>query len=159
MSDEIDPEVLEDLRLRASTERDRSRSREMPAWAPPKIHSNVPCRGRCGSVVEWTEDAEERFQIFNRELARRNDAPLDKTKIAFCNACRAVGDTAAAARNRKLVDAVAAAIRELKDGCESTREYELLGKLEKAGHPDIAGLKQWLTDKASKGKRATRGSF
>lgn len=159
MSDEMDPEVLADLRLRAATERDPSRSREMPSWSPPKVHSQVPCRGRCGAVVDWNEDAEERFQIFNRELERRNEAPLDRTKIVFCNACRAEGAKAAADRNRKLNDAVGAAIRELKMGCQSHREHELLDKLEKAGHPDIAGLRQWLKDQAAKGKRGNKGDL
>ena len=158
MSDEMDPEVLADLRLRASTERDRSRSREMPAYQPARVVDRVPCRGRCGSVVEWTEEAEEAFVTWNRVLARRDEAPLDKTRIVFCNACREEGAKAAAERNRKMVNAIADAIRELKNGCESHREHELLDKLERAGHPDIAGLKQWLRERSAKGnKRVSRG--
>jgi hypothetical protein len=160
MKGDIDPEVLHDAYLRAVSERDTARGRDLPEWSPPKIHSQVPCRGRCGSLVDWTEDAEDRLQMFNRELVRRNDAPLDQTKIAFCGACREAGTTAAAQRNRKLVDAMAEAIKELKDGCESHREYELLDKLKRAGHPDVDGLTQWLTDKNNKGsKRIGKGSL
>lgn len=161
MSDETDPEVLADLQLRAFTERDQTRSREMPAYRPARVVDRVPCRGRCGSVVEWTEEAEEAFTTWNRVLAQRDEAPLDKTRIAFCNACRDEGTKAAAARNRKMVDAIAGAIRELKDGCDPARELELLGKLEKAGHPDIVGLKQWLANKANSksNRKITRGAL
>lgn len=160
MSDDIDPEVRADLQLRARTERERTSV--TPVWTPPKIHSKVPCRGRCGSTCEWTEDAEERFQIFNRELERRNEAPLDKTKIVFCLACAAVGADAAAKRNRKMVDAVGDIIRELKAGTDAAHELDLLHKLEKAGHPNIEGLKQWLVEnktKNSAGGRLRRGSM
>lgn len=158
MRDETDPEVLADLRLRDTSMRDCTRTGEAH-WTPPKIHSKVPCRGRCGSVVDWAEDAEERFQIFCRELAKRNQAQLDRTQIVFCDNCRAIGNLAAAQRNRKLVDAVAVAIRELKDGCEPHREHELIDKLTRAGHPDIAGLVQWLKDKKNSAKRVTRGAL
>jgi hypothetical protein len=158
MSDE-DPEVLADLRFRESSARDRTRTGET-RWTPPKVVDRVPCRGRCGSVVEWTEEAEEAFTTWNRVLAKRDEAPLDRTRIVFCNACRAEGARAGAERNRKMVDAIAGAIRELKDGCESHREHELLDKLERAGHPDIPGLKQWLREKNAKGsKRVTRGAL
>ena len=158
MSYEEDPEVIADLRLRASSQFDRTRTGEVP-WTPPKIHSQVPCRNRCGALVDWTEEAQEAFEVWNRVLARRNESALDQTRIVFCDPCRSKGKPLLAANNRKLVDAVAAAIRELKNGCESHREHELLDKLDKAGHPDVAGLKQWLADKANKGRKVTKGSL
>lgn len=158
MSDE-DPEVVADLRLRAATERDPNRSREMPRYEPAKIHSHVPCRGRCGAIVSWTEEAEHAFQTWNRVLAAKAEAPLDKTRIVFCNTCRQRGAELTADANRKKVDAMAAAIRELKIGCHEHRENELLDKLEQAGHPDVPGLRQWLRDNAGKSKRQTKGAY
>jgi hypothetical protein len=155
---DIDPEVLADIQLRNRSQYDRTRT-GAPEWTPPKIHSHVPCRNRCGAVTEWTEDAEERFEIFNRILARRNEAQLDRTKIVFCDKCRGDGAKQSSERNRKLVDAVAVAIRGLKDGCDAARELELLAKLDKAGHPDIAGLKQWLGDKAKGKSRVKKGDM
>jgi hypothetical protein len=139
--DEEDPEVIADLKLRAYTERDRSRSREMPTYVPAKIIGQVPCRGRCGALVEWPEDAEERFAIFNRILASKAEAPLDKTRIAFCSRCVARGREGAADANRKGVEGMARLIRELRSdpGPNFEREKEILEKL-KPHHPDLTGL-------------------
>ena len=156
--DSDDPEVIADLRLRASSQYDRSRTGEVP-WTPPKIHSQVPCRNRCGALVDWTEEAQEAMEVWNRVLARRGETPLDQTRVVFCNPCRAGGRKQLAANNRKLVDDVAKAIRELKAGVELHRENELLDKLEKAGLPDVSGLRQWLADKANKKQKVTRGSL
>ena len=142
MSFEEDPEVIADLQLRASSVYDSSRSSQPPTWAPPTIVDRVPCRARCGAVVEWTDEAEERFGIFNRHLKQKLEAPLDKTKIAFCNACRAKGQALAAERNRQAVEFMAPLIRELKGepAPNAIREREIIEKLKKAGHPDIEGL-------------------
>lgn len=159
MSDEIDPEVLADLRLRASSQHDRTRT-GAGTWSPPKIVDRVPCRNRCGAVVAWTAEAEDTFQTFNRQLAARADAPLDKTRIMFCARCEAEGRAQRATGLRGLHAKVAEAIRELKNGCEPDRERELLAKLSKAGHPDVKGLEQWLREKAAKSsRRVTRGSL
>jgi hypothetical protein len=162
MSDEEDPEVEADIRLRESSRFDRSRNQgDAPTYVPPKIVDRVPCRNRCGSVVSWTEEAENTFQTFNRHLAGRAEAQLDKTKIAFCNTCRTAGVGLAAERNRKQVDYIAARVRELKGGCNSDRYGELLKELTKAGHPDVDGLRQALTDKANakSSKRVAKGSL
>lgn len=161
MSFDEDPEVVADLRLRAATERDSSRSREMPVYAPAKVIDRVPCRNRCGSVVSWTEEAEQTFQTFNRQLARRAEAPLDITRILFCPSCEAAGRKARAAALPEFHAKIAEAIRELKAGCDDARQRELLEKLKKAGHPDVAGLEQWLRDQANgkHGKRVTRGAL
>lgn len=158
--EDLDPEVAADLAFRDASERDPKRAREMPAWAPPRVVSRVPCRGRCGVVVDWPEEAELAAQTWDRVLADRGEAAIDRTMTVFCSACRARGAEMRAAGNRKMVDAMAEAIRELKLGCQPHRENELLDKLERAGHPDIAGLKQWLKDRDSKkGGRTTKGDL
>jgi hypothetical protein len=161
MSDIEDPEVIADLKLRAATEHDRLRSREMPAFVPSPVIDRVPCRNRCGAVVGWTEQAEETFQTFNRELARKMEPQLDKTRIVFCNTCRMAGGALSADRNRKQVDFVAQVIRELKSGLNGEKYQEAIQKLRKAGHPDVEGLEQTLRDKeaAKPSKKFTRGSL
>jgi hypothetical protein len=158
VSFEEDPEVVADLKLRAATERDRSRSREMPAFVPPKFKGKVPCRGRCGGVVDWTEDAEERFEMFNRILKSKMEAPLDKTLIVFCEKCKSVGLAAAAAVNLKKVEVMAKLIRELKTKSDPPGETEILEKLKKLDHPDIPGLLISLRDKAITGKQPRKPS-
>lgn len=162
-NDDIDPEVLADIRLRESSKYDSTRTSvgAMPTWTPPKVIDRVPCRARCGAVVSWTEEAESMLQTFNRILARRVEPELDRTKTLFCSSCRTRGADLAAERNRKQVDAIAAMIREIKNGASSDRYRELLDNLRKAGHPDVDGLHQALLDKANSkpAKRITRGSL
>lgn len=161
---EEDPEVVADLKLRAATEHDRSRSREMPVFAPSPTIARVPCRGRCGITVEWSEDAEDRFRMFNRILAAKSDAPLDKTRIVFCRVCASRGSAGAAENNRQKVDAMAKWIRELKadPSPNGERERELLEKL-KPHHPDLDGLTQAIKTRretsSSKHGRVRRGSL
>lgn len=165
MSDELDPEVIADLRLRASTERDTSRAKEAPTWTPAKIFGQWCCRTPgCGAMVDVTEDCFERWSIFNRELRRRGEDPLDPKLIVYCDRCEGLFRAASADKRRKEVDRMAEVIRQLKDGAETldvtwngqrhtlskTEAYE---KLQKWGHPDAHGLKQAIEEKASSGKR------
>lgn len=143
MSDEIDPEVLADLRLRARTERERPAVPPSALkWSPSPTIAKVPCRARCGNVTDWTEDAEDRFRIFNRELERRNEAPLDKTRIVFCLKCQEIGAKMAAERNRKHIDALAEVIKRIKASSNPEEEREDIEKLKKLNHPDVQGLLQ-----------------
>jgi len=151
LSREIDPEVLADIRLRDATTRDRSRSGEA-TWSKPVILGQVPCRNRCGRLVDWPDAAQDRFEFFNAVLERRGEAPLDKTRILFCTPCIEAGKLEAGNVRRKEVDIVAGWIRELKDGCDAKRDAELLTKLAKV-HPDIDGLKQALNERRKTGKR------
>jgi hypothetical protein len=167
MSDDEDPEVVADLQLRAYTEKSRKGISEaefaakIRATAKPNVIGVVPCRNRCGAVVSWTEEAEHTFQTFNRQLARKSEAPLDKTKIMFCPTCTKSGMEQRADGLRGLVEKIAAAIRELKSGCNAERERELLDKLKRAGHPDIAGLEQALREKTTNkyGRRVAKGAL
>lgn len=160
--DEEDPEVVADIRFREASTRDRSRSGEA-RWQAPEIVDRVPCRARCGSLVDWTEEAEERFAIFNRQLKRKMEAPLDKTKIVFCDGCRTKGLKAAAERNRDAVEFMKPLILELRGepAPKGEREREIIEKLKKAGHPDIEGLCQAIkTRREHKPQsRARRSSF
>ncbi len=146
----LDPEVLADLRLREATERDATRSREMPKYVAPRIVERVPCRARCGQLADWTDEAEQAFETFNRALAAKADAPLDKTKIAFCSACVDEGRKLIADNSRKHVDKLAEKVRELKDSERPWDEGELLSQLRKLGHPDIPGLVSALRDRRDK---------
>lgn len=166
-----DPEVRADLELRDSTARDRPRkSYEQVKWSPPVIVGQVPCRGRCGAVVDWPEDAEHSFQVFNGQLERTNQAPLDKTRIVFCEKCRAYGATLAADNNRKHVDKLAEVIRELRGGTthpeapgpapHPDRERELLEQLRKLHHPDPVAFEIALREARQRSNsKNKRGGF
>ena len=69
MSDEEDPEVLADIALREHTAATRPRMSEadfaaaIRQTASPNVIGVVPCRARCGAVVDWTAEAEQAFEL------------------------------------------------------------------------------------------------
>lgn len=165
----IDPEILADLKLRASSERDTDRTRGMAApFGEPKIVEEWPCRSpACVSVIGVTQEALDRLAVFNRRIASVGDevgnrAPLDERRIMFCEDCKAKGREFAAKDKREFVEKVAVAIRRLKElaedgNCDGGREErELLKKLRKAGHPDVDGLEIALRERAAKGGSGKR---
>lgn len=151
MSDqyEPDPEVIADLQLRAASERDSSRSRGAEyTWTKPVMVENWKCRSSsCENVVGVTDAAVEAKATWDRMLHRKMEASLVKSTIVFCDACKARGVAMAPDNNRGHVDALAEAIRKLKDSGDATRETELIKKLEKLHHPDITGLIKAITER------------
>lgn len=158
MSDEMDPEVSADLQLRAYTARTRTGLTEaqfaakIRETATPKIIGKVPCRARCGNLADWTEEAEDAFNTFNRKLAQTADAPLDKTKIAFCASCRAKGMAAVGDSNRNHVEAMRKAIVELKDNPPSSPSDEraAVKRLEALRHPFAEECVRTICENATK---------
>jgi hypothetical protein len=159
--DEEDPEVIADLRLRAASEFDRTRTRPTGhrSFSPDPVIGQVPCRGRCGALADWTESAENAFQTWNRVLERRDEGPLDKTRIVFCETCRKLGQHMSAERNRVHVDKLADLIRQLKESTEPESERDLIERIAKLNHPDVAGLVKAIKDARERetgNKRARR---
>ena len=156
---EEDPEVIADLKLRAATMRDPKRSREAPTFSPAKIIAHVPCRARCGSLVDWTEEAEDAFAIWNGILERRGEASLDKTRIVFCISCRDDGRAAAAIDKRKATDQLAHTIRELKNSPNPESEHAKIQRATSLGHPDVPGLLQAIRLRLDGGKAKRQGTL
>lgn len=165
---EPDPEVLEDLRLRDASERDPTRTRPTPAligtWQPDPMAGMWACRGLNAAnpcpqrtMVPVTAADIERLLIFNAELRRLGQDPIDSGTVVRCEPCRR---GIAHQRSLKLwdrVDAVADHIRQLKASPDPRREREIIKQLEAWGHPDVAGLLQVLSDRAKgKSKGASR---
>lgn len=150
ISDDEDPEVLADLQLRASSERDRSRSRSDGnySWSPPSIVGKWRCRNpHCKSLVDVPEPAMERFCAFNELLRRRGEEPLDRDKILFCPSCEAEFRRVAGDRRRERVERMRSAIVELKATRDAERQRELLDQLRIWHHPDVDGLANWLRER------------
>lgn len=145
--DELDPEVAADIALRESSVHDRTRTRGagVYAWSTPVVVDRWRCRGNCGGIVTVTEEAQHALEVNNRQLARKNEPPLDTNKIAFCEKCRTIGVTVGDDRNRKHVEALSRLIAELKQNADANdqdhqRERELLQNCRLMHHPDIDGL-------------------
>jgi hypothetical protein len=150
MTDDDDPEVLADLRLRASSQRDKSRDRGDGdySWTPPNIVGKWRCRNpRCGELVDVPEVAMDRFCAFNAELRRRGEEPLDRDRILFCPRCTDEFKRVAGDRARDRVERMRSAIIELKQTRDPERQRELLDQLRVWHHPDVDGLTLWLRER------------
>lgn len=172
MSDEMDPEVLADIQLRAATMRERSRSRISGAaigqWRPEADVAWWPCRGLnranpCPqrTLVGVTSDVVEQLFAFNERLRRMGDDALDSSEVVRCLPCiRGIAAQRAPAL-RKRVGEVAECVRQLKASPDPRRERELIKQLEAWHHPDVPGLLQAIEERtrANGGKRVTRGSL
>ena len=170
MSDfEPDPEVVADLRLRASTERDTTRSAKPPEYVPPTFVAKWRCKTPgCGALVDVTEESMERLAVFNGRLRSKAEAPLDPHSIVFCADCEQRNDAAQSERRRREVDRMAIVIRGVKSGQFPLRvtwnntehtltEAQAYEKLERWGHPDVPGLKQAIAERnATSGAKRTR---
>jgi hypothetical protein len=174
MSDEIDPEVVADLKLRAYSERDRSRSRGADyAWKPPTIVTQWKCRTPpCKEFVDVTEETIERWEIFNRQLSRMGEGPLVSHTILWCDSCLAEHAKLRPVKLRKRVERMADVIKQLKAGDKIIRyrtdegdhaddRGKAFDRLREWGHPDVPGLISSLAEKAaaSPGKRERRGGM
>lgn len=164
MSDNEDPEVVADLKLRAYTERDRSRSGADYHWTNPKIVGAWRCRvPKCPERVGVTQDAMDALAMWNRERARRGEDPIATGDVMYCDGCVAHMRATAPDRRRKQVDSMAEIIRQLKEGARHIRytakdgqrivdEPAALEQLRKWGHPDVKGLEQALAERRQSGK-------
>lgn len=159
--EDLDPEALADIELRNRSMRDRSRGSELPVYVPPVLVADWKCRGNCGASVSVTQDALDRLAIFNAELTRKGDAPLDANRIVFCDACKARGMSMAPESNRNKTERLAGVIRKLKASRRPEEERELMLQLDALGHPDTAGLvaaiRARLDAKSIRGKREHGG--
>ncbi len=167
MSFEEDPEVVADLKLRAYSEHDRSRTRGdgVYEWKPPADVTNWMCT-RCGTMCGVPEEALHAIEVFDRRLKSQNESPLDRKKIMWCDKCRIVRAEYASRLNRKQVDTLATVIRELKEdpGPSDSRVTELLEKCRELNHPDVDGLALAIKERREKrtsagSKRVRRGTF
>lgn len=149
MSYEMDPEVLADLKLRAATEYDRTRSRpsrdSIGTWQPDPIVAGWRCRNdKCPEVVPVTQETIDRAEIFDRELVRRGEMPIDRKATVFCEACVRRFAASRGVVKRNAVDELAQVIAKIKASPNPRNEHTLLEQLRKRHHPDIDGLLQSL---------------
>lgn len=153
----IDPEVLADLQLREHTERTR-RTKPVDAiyaYKPPEFVGAWRCR-RCGVLVEIQASDLENLAMWNRVLKARGEAPIDNTKIALCDECKAVEDDRRSDGRKEQAGIVNDLIRSLKatddiDGIDARAQTKRLREL---GHPDVDGLLHELRERA--GARAAK---
>lgn len=176
MSDDIDPEVLADLQLRASSQHDRSRARPSQAilgtWAPNEKPAGMwRCKGRgkgkepcpTNAVVPVTADTIERMMAFNEMLRARDEPLLETDDIVRCERCQREINATRAVRLREREDNIGSLIRQLKQSNEPRKEqapHAMIPKdkgkppmlvtklLEIFEHPDVEALMRSIEDQA-----------
>ncbi len=171
MSDEMDPEVVADLQLRAYSQNDRSRTRGEGVydWKPPADVAQWKCRTPpCKVFVGVDADTVEQWEMFNRELKRRGEKPIASHEVMICDSCRANHAEILPLKQLKRNDRMADVIRQIKNGDTSIRwkendgdhignRREAIDMLKKWGHPDVVGFEQALSEKSSPNKKPPRG--
>ena len=171
MSDEMDPEVLADLRLRESSEHDKSRTRGEGVydWKSERVIGMWRCRNsKCAMHVPVTQDAYDHLEVFNRELAKKGEKPISTGEVMYCERCETEHKRTASIRRRNAVERMASVIRQLKAGEKritiytretlegpwvpdrTVDEREAFEQLEQWGHPDVEGFRQALTARLKK---------
>lgn len=154
MSNEPDPEVVADLKLRAATERDRSRTRGEGVYEfqPSPVVAEWACRNdRCRNLVAVPQEALDRVAVFDGILARQDQQPLDVGLIVYCNSCRIIFLRTAADRRRWQVERMRPAIAQLKSSGKPEEERGLMKQLDAWGHPDVLGLVQAIRSRLDGG--------
>lgn len=171
----LDPEVVADLKLRAYSEHDRSRTRGDGAydWCPPVVVTQWKCRTpACKVFVDVNAETVERWEIFNKRIRAAGEKAIASHEVMWCSACVNLHSAAQSQLLRKQVDRMADVIRQLKagepvirwrskSGDHTGNEAEALIALKRWGHPDVEGLSAVIADKrnAAPAKRERRGAF
>ena len=158
MTEEIDPEIIADLRLRAYTERDRSRSGEA-VYAPPVFVDRWECRHpQCSTLVDVTPDAVEHLAMFNAELTRRGERLIPTDAIVLCDDHRKLAADYRVGALSKKHDKLRGAIKTIRDSKAPRREAEAIKICQDCHHPDLEGLLQAVESRLSGGKGGKRPS-
>lgn len=148
---EPDPEVLADLRFRDESERDSSRQRTARYdWRPAEDEPvelwrcrNPKCSRKAMAYREHVDSA----AMFDGQLASRDETPLDRSKILYCESCIVEFKRTAPDRRRGQVERMAVVIRKLKESSDPERERAHIEQLREWGHPDVDGLIKCLVEK------------
>ncbi len=173
MSFEEDPEVVADLKLRAYTERDKSRTRTAEYdWKPPPVVTQWKCRTPpCKEFVDVDAETIERWEIFNRELRKRGEKPIASHEVLWCASCLGEHARIRPDRLRARVERMRSVIQQLKagdqtiryrtnDGEVATDERAALEQLKAWGHPDVPALVESIRQRnATPSKRERRGGM
>lgn len=147
----MDPEILADLQLRASSEHARPAA-PMPSWSAPTVVDRWKCRHpRCSRMVDVTPDAVEYRAMFNAMLLARREAPIPQDAIVVCDEHRVELADYKAEYLRKQNERLKANIQRLKACRDPEGETELIAAIRADHHPDVGGLVQSLADKARNG--------
>ncbi len=163
MSEELDPEVVADLRLRASSMFDRTRTGAEPKWERPRFVAEWACRNKaCRVRVAVTQDAVDQLALCNRWLRDRGETPLiHENEVMVCDTCRVL---LTEQRARNLTDRrerIKTNVRIVVGSKNPRDEKDAIAALTKDHHPDVPGLLECVESKAkaTPGKRERRGGM
>lgn len=160
---ELDQEQIRDLVFREQSQRDMTRQRVVDVntlWQPPKFVTSWRCRfpgmkgeGPCRVEIDVDADTVERLAMFNVELVRRGDAPIETHEVMVCDAHRRLFDAWFADKVPQRQTQMRDAIQKLKKSDRPREEHALIESIAKR-HPDIDGLILALEEKlGGKNKR------
>ncbi len=158
MSDEeLDPEVLADLQLRAASEHDATRTRISPAaigtWKPDADVTTWPCRRPgCEQPVGVTQDAIDYLAMCNGWLRKRGEREIPTDAVMLCEPCRKRLQGIYEKAHEKQRERCRELVQKLKASATPRNEHEIIRALEDVKHPDVSGLIESLAAKLESGK-------
>lgn len=152
-----EPEIVSDLELRSATERDPTRTsdanyeRAVKELLDDPVITKWPCRGRgCHELVDAPRSAVESLDVFNRQLERRRQAPIQTSEVLFCPGCKARLQQEADVARRAKDERLAPVVKLLSQSAQPEREHALIRQLREWKHPDVDGLVQALVARRKK---------
>lgn len=147
MTEALDPEVIADLKLRAYTEHDRSRTRHavhaFGAGGPDPIVAEWSCRNpECRKPVAVTQTAIDTLAQFNGDAYKlaRESRPIKESTVVACSDCEQLArDYRAKAMDKRRYE-LSKAVKMMREKKNPRDEQDLIALLKKLKHPDVPGL-------------------
>lgn len=154
MSRDLDPEQLADLRVRAESERDRTRSREAVGFGDTTIVERWPCRRCTIAMVDVNAATVTALEVSNAQLLRRGERAIPKSHVVFCSTCEPIARLERAEREAVQRAEIRALERELFSLVDNDlREASIATRLRELGHANVpALLRQAATRRAEKAR-------
>ena len=163
MSDEEDPEVVADLRLRAATERDDSRSRLTPAqllaWKPDAPVAQWHCRHpSCASLVDVTQEAVDTLATMNGRLRSLGEREIPTDAVMLCEPHRNLMHRILEEKHGEQRVELAECVKRMRQSPAPRNEHDLIKRMTALHHPDVTGLIESLAAKLEKKPAKAKGS-
>lgn len=143
MSD--DTEVAEEARARSSVDGERpldtNFGRQVKALLDDPVVANWPCRTRgCAELVPAPRSAVDSLAVFNAQLERRRQPPIQTCEVLFCPRCKAAHKAEADQHRRAKDERLAPIVKLLTQSSQPEREHAMIRQLREWKHPDVDGL-------------------
>jgi hypothetical protein len=147
----IDPEIANEARVRAEVEQDRpdtNYDRQVRELLDDPVITRWRCRTHgCGELVDAPKSAVDSLTVFNAQLERRRQSPIQTDEVLFCGRCKGNLKVKSDEARRAKSERLAPIVKLLTQSAQPEREHALIRQLREWKHPDVDGLVQALVQR------------